>query len=110
MNSIFNIIHETLKEHIVLKGYSEIDHIYDWETGPRIKAQLEDMGIKSSVFIYPIPEANSINADYWCSVTWLEEGQLNTIGFNWISAKNESNLKEFNQIGGLAYAQKYDNA
>ena len=98
---ILDMIKDALKDHIILNGYGETEHVYDWHACAEIKALLDDHMITNSVFVYPINTEKCHEADYWCCATWMEAGILQSYGWNWMSAERKYALDKFEEIGDL---------
>ena len=92
------LIKDALKDHIILTGEIETDYVYNWSAIPEIKGLLDDAHVTNSVYVYPIPGEAHDNPDMWCAVTWMEAGQLYTIGFNWMTEDRERKLEVFNEV------------
>lgn len=95
---IRDMLKDVIRDHILLVGGVEEDYVYDSLAPVEMKSVLEDAHVANSVFTYPIPGDIHDDPDMWCAVTWMEAGQLHTIGFNWMSEERERKLELFNRV------------
>lgn len=93
--TLTNEIYDCLKDHLIFlcgdDGRPE-SNIYDCWAPIEIKSILEDAHVGNSVYIHPMPSDDPTSADMWCSVTWDSAGNMETIGFNYMS---ERRMDEF---------------
>ncbi len=78
-------IYDSLKDHVVFTCGE--DKVYDCWAPIEIKSILTDAHVASSVYTHPIETNDMTAADMWCSVSWDSAGNIETIGFNYMSDK-----------------------
>jgi len=95
---ILNLIKDVLQDHIVLYSDNETGCVYDDHSCAKVREILDNAHVQNSVFIYPMNTDHYDEADYWCAVSWVEAGQLEMFGFNWMSKERRRSLKCFNEV------------
>lgn len=95
--AVIDLIRNTIADHILMRGGEPTDDVYDWRAAPEVKSTLDDVGIINSVFIYPFINEDLLLPDYWCCVTWEQDGKLRSFGFNFMSDTREEKFHQFNK-------------
>ena len=101
-------IKDALLDCIILKGENETDNVYGISAVPLIKGILDDAHVANSVYVYPIPGEDHDKPNMWCAATWSEAGQLQTVGFNYMTEERERKLAVFNKVMNNPYNGYYD--
>lgn len=95
--AVIDLIRNTIADSILMRGGEESDCVYDCFSAHKVKQILEQMQIKASVFTFPFLNTDPLLPDYWCCVTWEQNGELYSFGFNFMSATREAELYQFNE-------------
>ena len=106
---IKDLIKDALYDCIVFTGGTDEDYVYDYYAPVIVEQILKELRVAYNILNHSIPGDQHDEPNMWCAAFWIEAGQPNSFGFNYMTKEREKKLEVFQEIMDNPYRSFYIN-